>query len=101
MKSGKDNTHQIIKTASLDDDASGKSSLFSSFPTPCRILCGKGGEGDTDCGVYEKLANLAFKDHLCCCADKAASIIRVHPLKSMAIVAIGGLLIGRCFSRKS
>lgn len=95
MESDTENTRQIIRIASLDEAGEKPALRLSAFVSPCRLLCGKGEETGSACIVHEKL-----QDHLSCCADKAATLIRAHPLKSMAVTGMAAFLIGRYFSRK-
>jgi|GEM_PF-2629300 len=93
------NTYQTVRIASIGDDARGKGPCgLGLFQTPCRILCGISEESDA-CLLQEKLASLELPARISACADKTASHIRQHPLKSLAVAGIIGLLVGRLVSR--
>lgn len=91
-------TSRIIRIESRDNAASEKGPCgLGVFPTPCFILCGKGEEDDAACFVH----NLALKERIITCAEKTASHVRKHPLTSLAIAGVAGVLIGALLFRKN
>ncbi|WAW10109.1 hypothetical protein NB640_00060 [Oxalobacter vibrioformis] len=93
-----ENTARIIRIESLDNSASEKGPCgLGAFPTPCRILCGKEDGDEAACFVH----SLALTERITTCAEKTASLVRKHPLKSLAIAGVAGLFIGALLFRKN
>lgn len=100
LSSGKE-LLQTIRIHSLDSQSVQKTSYGTGlFPAACRIMCEKGEGDDSVCKVHEALAGLNLKDRFSACSEKTLSLVRKHPVKSLAIAGAVMLVIGRCFFRK-